>query len=119
MSKLKGFTILEVLISTLIVGVGMFALMEAFNRGYLASGQAEDYVLALSLSQERMEDLASLSFGAVSSAAKTPVNGFPEFDQDVSVTSVHADLKEVAVRTYWDVPNGENSVSLTTYVVNN
>ena len=54
MKSCKGFTILEVLVATLLAGVGMFALMEAFNRGYFGIGQVEDYSLALSLSQEKM-----------------------------------------------------------------
>lgn len=118
MSRRKGFTIIEVLVATVIIGLGIFALMEAFNRGYLGSGQAEDYSLALSLAQEQMEEIRDLSFKAVNNSARGPVNGFPEFDREVSVTSVHADLKQVVVRTYWDVPNGENSVTLTAYVVN-
>ena len=114
----KGFTILEVLIATLLVGVGIFALMEAFNRGYFGLGQVEDYSLALSLTQEKMEEIKDAAFSSVSSLSKAAVSGFPDFQQQMTVTNVNSDLKQVVVTTYWNVPNGENNVSSTTYVVN-
>jgi len=117
--KSGGFTVLEVLIATVIAGVSIFAIMEAFNRGFFGVGQVEDYSLALSLSQEKMEEIRGLSFNAVSSLARAQVSGFSNFEQEMIATSVHADLKEVVVRTFWSVPNGENNVSLTTYIVNN
>ena len=113
-----GFTILEVLIATLIVGVGISALMEALNRGYFGVGQVEDYTLALSLSQEKMEEIRDISFNTVGNVARTAVTGFPDFDQQVNVTTVQTDLKQVIVQTFWQVPKGENNVTLTTYVVN-
>ena len=115
----RGFTILEVLIATLIVGVGMFALMEAFNRGYFGVGQVEDYSLALSLSQEKMEELKDSSFTNITSALRAAVTGFPGFEQQVTVTNANTtELKQAVVTTYWNVPNGENSVTLTTFFVN-
>ncbi len=117
--KPRGFTILEVLIAALLVGVGMFAIMEAFNRGYFGIGTVEDYNLALSLTEERLEQVKDASFASVSSSARAAVSGFSDFDQQVVVTSPHADLKQVAVTTYWQVPGGEKNTSLTTYVVNN
>ena len=114
----KGFTILEVLIATLLVGLGMFAIMEAFNRGYLGVGQVEDYSLALSLTQERIEQIRDTAYASVSSAAKAVVSGFPDFQQAVTVTTPKTNLKQVVVTTYWNVPNGENNVALTSYAVN-
>ncbi len=81
-------------------------------------GQVENYTMAISLSQEQMEALNGTTFGAVDTIPRAPVPGFANFDQATTVTSVHADLKQVVVTTYWAVPNGENSASLTTYIVN-
>ena len=115
----KGFTILEVLTATLLAGVGIFALMEAFNRGYFGVGQVEDYSLALSLSQEKMEELKDSSFTNITSASRAAVTGFPDFEQQVTVTNASTtELKQAVVTTYWSVPNGENSVTLTTFFVN-
>ncbi|OGW85136.1 MAG: hypothetical protein A3C35_03190 [Omnitrophica bacterium RIFCSPHIGHO2_02_FULL_46_11] len=114
----KGFTILEVLVASLLVGLGIFAIMEAFNRGYLGVGQVEDYSLALSLAQERMEEIQDTAFASVTSSTKAAVTGFSDFQREVVATSPHADLKQVVVTAYWTVPNGENNVALTSYVAN-
>lgn len=115
----KGFTLLEVLVATVLVGVGIFAIMEAFNRGYLGVGEAEDYSVALSLSEERMETLRDASYGSISNSAKAVVSGFPSFQQEVIVTQPIINLKQIVVKTYWTVPNGENNVSLTTLRLSN
>ncbi len=119
-SSKSGFTILEVLIALLLVGVGVFAIMETFNRGVFGFGEVDNnYSLALSLSQEKLEEIKDSAFSAVASQSRIAVSGYTSFDQQVAVTSPHADLKQVAVTTYWQVPGGENNISLTTYVVNN
>lgn len=114
----KGFTILEVLIAVLLAGVGIFAIMEAFNRGYFGVGEVEDYTLALSLAQEKMEEIQGTAFASISNEVKAPVSGFSDFQREVAVTTPHTDLKQVQVIAYWSIPNGENNVSLQTYVVN-
>ncbi len=114
--KDTGFTLLEVLVATLLVGVGIFALVEAFNRGYLGAGQAEDYSVALSLSEEKMEELRVLPFASLTNSSKAPVSGFTSFQREVVVTTpASPTLKQIVVKTYWDVPGGENNVSLTSY----
>lgn len=104
--------------ASLLVGIGMFALMEAFGRGIFGVGEVEDYTLALSLTQEKMEEIRDTAFSSVASSPKAAVSGFSDFKQEVIVTSPQTTLKQVVVLTYWDVPKGEKSVSLTTYVVN-
>lgn len=116
--KLGGFTILEVLIAALLVSIGMIALMEAMNRGVFGIGEVENYTLALSLTQEKMEQIQDTAYGSIGSSAKADVNGYSEFEQAVTVTTPETDLKQIVVTTYWDTPSGENSVTLTTYLVN-
>ncbi len=119
--KKSGFTILEVLITSVIVGISMFAIMEAFNRGYLGIGEAGDYAAALSLAQEKMEMIQDASFASVANEAKAVVSGFSDFQRKVDVDpngSPHADLKDILVTTYWSVLAYENSITLRTYIVN-
>ena len=114
-----GFTILEVLVASLLVGISMFVIVEAFNRGIFGVGEVEDYSLALSLSQEKMEAIQDTAYTSVTNEAKADVSGFTGFQREVVMTNPATDLKLVVVKTYYQVPNGENNVSLTTYVVNN
>ncbi len=118
-----GFTILEVLTATLLVGFGIFAIMEAFNRGMFGSGDVEKHTLALSLTQEKMEEIKDLAFASVAGSARAALAGYTTFDQQVVVATpagspASADLKQITVTTFWQVPGGENQVSLTTYAVN-
>ncbi|OGX04621.1 MAG: hypothetical protein A3G87_08260 [Omnitrophica bacterium RIFCSPLOWO2_12_FULL_50_11] len=114
----RGFTILEVLIAAFLVSIGMFALVEAMNRGIFGVGEVEDYTLALALAQAKMEEIKDTAYSSVSGSARADINGYPEFEQAVTVTTPQTDLKQIVVTSYWDTPSGEMSVSLTTYVVN-
>src|SRR3989338_6808165 len=103
----RGFTILEVLVATVLVGTSIFAIMEAFNRGIFGVGEVEDYSLAISLAQEKMEEIQDTAFASVADEAKAVVSGFSDFQRQVTISIPHADLKQVTVTTYWNVPNGE------------
>lgn len=114
----RGFTLLEVLLATFLAGVCIIALMEAFNRGTTGVGHVEDYTQAITLAQEKMEEVSQTPFASISPQAKAPVTGFPNFSRELQVTDTSADLKEVRTIVYWNVPNGETSVQLVTYVAN-
>ena len=58
----RGFTILEVLIAAFLVSIGMFALVEAMNRGIFGVGEVEDYTLALALAQAKMEEIKDTAY---------------------------------------------------------
>ena len=118
MNRARGFTILEVLVASLLVGISMFAIMEAMNRGIFGVGEVEDYTLALSLTREKMEEIQDTAYASIASETKAAVSGFSDFDRAVTVTTPETNLKQVVVTTYWDVPGGENSVDMTTYVLN-
>lgn len=118
LSKNRGFTILEVLVASALTVVCVFAVMEAFNRGLFGMSDVEHYALALSLGQEKMEELKDCAFNAVVSEAKDLVSGFDRMSREVDVLSVHVDLKQIRVTTYWDAPSGESSLHLVTYVAN-
>ena len=118
MSQKRGFTILEVLITTLLVGISIFALMEAMNRGIFGVSDVENYSLALSLTQRKLEEIKDSSFASINSVARAQILDFTTFDQKVDMTSLHTYLKQVDVTTYWTVKGGETSVSLSTKIAN-
>ena len=116
----SGFTILEVLIASLLVGVGIFSMMETFNRGYFGLGEVERYSLALSLTQEKMEELKDTSFGSITNVSKAALDSpYNTFSQEVQVDNPAATtIKTITVITYWTVPNGETNISLATKIAN-
>ena len=125
----KGFTILEVLIAFVLVGTAVVAVMETFGRGFSGTGEVENYSLALSLAQERLEEIKNTAFASVvSDASPQNVPGYSStFTRQVSVVTNDnstpcgnsVDLKRVTVMTFWTVPKGQTSVNLTTCIVNN
>jgi len=92
--------------------------MEALNRGIFGLGEVENYSRAVALTQRKMEEVKNKPFTSILSESKAPIPDAAGFQQEVVVASVHADLKQVDVTTFWNVPNGEANSSLITYVVN-
>ena len=118
----KGFTLLEALITTVIIAVGMTALITAFNQGIFASGDAAALRTATGLSQAKMEQLRDSTFANIVNEARASVAGFSGFDRQVVVTSspggTNANFKQAAITVYWSTKGGELSTTLTSYFVN-
>lgn len=53
----KGFTLLEIIIATVLLTIGVIALSQAFSTGMLASTDTENVDLALNIAQAKMEEL--------------------------------------------------------------
>ena len=118
----KGYTLLETLITTVIIAVGMAALITAFSQGLFVSGDAATLRTATGLSQAKMEELEGTAFASLVNEARSPVAGFSGFDRQVAVTpspgGTNANLKQVDVTVYWSMKGGELSTTLTSYLVN-
>ena len=118
----KGFVLLELLITTVVIAVGMAVLITAFSRGIFTSEDAAALRIATALSQAKMEQLRDSTFASIVNEARAPVTGFSGFDRQVVVTSspggTNANFKQVDVTIYWNTKGGELSTTLTTYVTN-
>ncbi len=114
-SGAKGFTLLEVLLTIILVVVGFVALMQAFSVG-LSAGDEEAEFVAIHLAQQRMEDLRNRSYANVINGTENPVPGFSGFSRAVTVSTAFplpAGLKEVTITVSWGSPF---TVSLVTYI---
>lgn len=119
---ITGFTFLELLITSVVIGVGITALIAAFSEGIFVSGDASAFRTGSALTQTRMEELRGTSFAGVVSQARAAVPGFTGFDRQVVVTSVpgtNPNFKQADVTVYWSLGGGELSTTLTSYFVNN
>lgn len=116
-SRRDGFTLLEVMITVIVLTFGIIAVMWAFNTGFFASGVNESELIAINLTQEKMEEIRNSSYANVLPVTKAAVSGFPAFEREVVITTPQDNLKQVTVNTYF-VKNAEMSVSLVTYVSN-
>jgi prepilin-type N-terminal cleavage/methylation domain-containing protein len=118
MSK-RGFTLLELLLTVIIIVSALFPLLQILSKAILASAGTESEITALNLAQSRMEDLRNLAYGNISSETKASVAAFPNFKREVMVTTPRPNLKNVKVIVYWTLGGGsENNLSFESYVAN-
>jgi len=114
----KGFTLLEMLISIVVLTVGIVALVRMFNVGVFAVVEMEKEAVALNLARAKVEEVKDMSFGDIGDEARAAIFGFSGFEQEVVVSLVDTNLKQVDVTVYWTTKVQELSVTLTTLVAN-
>lgn len=125
----KGFTLLEVLITIIILTIGVIALTSAFSSGILAATDAENVDLALNIAQAKMEEIknagyASLADSGPAAADTDPNSPLSRFDVTVDA-GVPADPRQVDVTVEWEAQSGVKhgqipsvSITLTTQLAN-
>lgn len=113
---MKGFTLLEVLITVVILVLGVTALYGALSNGMLASADIQNVDLAMNLAQAKMENLRNTAFAGIASSGPTADANFSNFSTTVTVTGT--DPKQIDVSVAWNVQGGSTSVSLTTLKAN-
>jgi prepilin-type N-terminal cleavage/methylation domain-containing protein len=122
MRSTRGFTLLEVLMTVVLIAVGITALVIAFSRGIAASADVSSAHTAASLAQLKLEEVQNTAFASIASEARAAVSGFTGFDREVTVTaspgSTDANLKQVDIIVYWTVKGGEISQTVTSFVAN-
>lgn len=112
----KGFTLLEVLLTIILMVTGFIVLLQAVSIGLFAGGENETELVAVNLAQEKMEELRNKSYPDIANETKAVVSGFPAFQREVSVTALQSGLKQVNVTVYWFAKSDELNTSLVTYV---
>lgn len=114
----RGFTLLEVILTILLLAGGFVVLLEALNTGLFVSSDNESELVALNLAQEKAEELRNKTYASVANEAKAVVSGFPTFQRDVVVTTPQANLKEATITVYWNSKSTELDYSVVTYISN-
>jgi prepilin-type N-terminal cleavage/methylation domain-containing protein len=121
----SGFTLLELLLTIVIFGGGLFALVEALSRGIAANTESENTAQAAALAQEALEDSrvstrSAGDFATIVSAATATVSGFPYFTRNIVVSTpgwaTNANAKRVDVTVAWQVKGSTLTTALSTYV---
>ena len=109
------------MIAILLLAVSITAATFVMGRGMFATADTEVLEQAVSLAQERMENLRGTAFALIVNEAKAAVAGWSEFSRQVTVTQpagTNANFKQVVVTVYWNTVDTELSTSLTSYVAN-
>ncbi len=114
----RGFTLLEVILTILLVTGGFVVLLQALNTGLFVSSDNESQLVAVNLAQEKAEDIRNTTYASIANEAKAVVPGFTTFQRDVVVTTPQTDLKQATITVYWNSKDVELDYSVVTYVSN-
>jgi len=115
MFKKNGFTLLEILITIIVLTLGTIALIQAFSTGLLASTDVENVDLALNIGQARMEELRNTPFADLVDSGPTADATFSNFDVTINVAE-DTNPMQADVTVVWNAKGGQASVVLTTLV---
>lgn len=115
----RGFTLLEMLVTIVVLTVGIVAVLEMMGLAMFADTNTENSVIAYYLAQEEMEEIKdAASYAAIDgfAQAQTAMTGdFADFDKEVTVSG---NPKQVNVIITWDVKGEEQSVDLVSLFAN-
>jgi len=118
----KGFTLLEILITIVLLTAGLTSILRAMSMGMAAESSvagSDNNAIAKYLAQEKMEEIKDASsYANIDSfiATKAALSGdYSNFERAVTVSG---DPKEVNVIVYWIVNSIEQSIDLVTLFAN-
>jgi len=117
-----GFTLIEIAIALLILGVGLVGILSLFPVGFEAAGRANNLTVATILAQGLLESAKLAGYDDVDAmaAAKAPFDApYESFEYSMGVTSNidGLDLKQVDVEIFWPAgASDQKNILLTTYI---
>jgi Tfp pilus assembly protein PilV len=111
----NSFTLLEVLLATIILSVGVVAIIWAFSSGLYARSDIENVDLALNIAQAKIEVLKNTPFASLVDSAAAPDANFPRFLVAVNVAEGE-NPRQVDVTLSWPVKGGQAGFTLTTLI---
>ena len=116
MRNQQGFTLLEIVISLLILGIALVPMLGMFSTAHLGLNHGNLSTEALGLAQEIMEDLKlqHLKGIGLDSSPRRAIAGHHDYSYEVHVHSAGSRLKQVKVTVYYSLAGQERSLSLLT-----
>lgn len=116
MKNENGLTLVELLVSIFILGVGILAFLTLQIRSMKARSLSRNITSAVFVVESKVEDLLSSRFSTIGNGTdnKTINEVFYQLQWTVSNPTNSTDLKEITVDAKWDQNKKEHTVSLTT-----
>ncbi len=120
----KGFTLIEMIIVIIIVGIGLVPLMNMFQNVGVSLGQSDFVTIATGLAQKKMDDNMQLGYSGIpEDAGGTFPAPHAAYSYTTTVTLVNANFLDDASSTSYKeievtVTSAGRSVKLTTVLSN-
>ena len=120
-----GFTLLEMMLSLVLLAVGTVALIEAFQRGQAGATDGENVLIATFLVQRCQETLRNVAYASLASQANTACTipsgaAFSRFTRTVTVTPLTSvapyntsRLTQLDVLIAWPAAGSAGSTNVT------
>lgn len=116
----RGFTLVEMIVATVVLGIGVVGTSTAFRAATKAAAAAKDLQTATLLAQQQIEQVEVNGQGQISAGDTDGDFGatYPGFRYHQSVTSTdYTYLLQVTVTVEWSA-NPVRQKSVTTYLMN-
>jgi type II secretion system protein I len=111
----RGFTLLEVIVSLVVLTTGLVMVMEAFTVGLRASAAADRRTMAALLLQDKMEELKKEPLLTAGSDEGDFGEDFADYNWRVDISETETPgLVHVEVTVMWEGRRGEDELGLIT-----
>ena len=125
MHKKNGFTLIEILIALLILGIGLVSVLAYLPVALDASKKAADLTTAALIAKKYVEEIKSASFDDISAADAYDTSGvymadtdFTDFSYMITVSNPGvSNTKDVAVTVRWSFKGKNISEMFKTMIV--
>jgi len=111
----KGFTLIEVLLTVVVLSVGVVGVTKAFNVGLFSTVDTRKTETALNIARARMEEVKNTPFASIVDSGPTADPDFPAFSVEVDESGGNPMQVEITV-TWQDREGEEFEVILTTLI---
>jgi prepilin-type N-terminal cleavage/methylation domain-containing protein len=113
---MKGFTLLEVLMTNVLLAIGLLSILYAFSIGLFASSDVENVKVALGIAQGQLEKVKNMDFASIDNISVIQDADFPDFSYAVNVVEFSSIMKRVEVAVSWIQKNQQVQEEVTTLV---
>ena len=115
----KGFTLLEVIVSMVVVVVGLVLISQAFSIGLRAVQVSDKLTVAKFLAEQKVTELELQSFSALQSTNGDFGTDYPGFvwQEDVATTNLD-NLRQVILTISWTEENSSRYLVITKLIAN-
>ena len=117
MNRCHGFTLVEVLITMVMVVVGMVLLSQAFSAGLRAVSVSDRATQAQFLAEQKIADLEILSFANLQSDSGDFGDDYPEYSWQTEISNTDIEnLKQIILTVSWTQENKTRSIVIYKYL---
>ncbi|MGI6712973.1 MAG: type IV pilus modification PilV family protein [Bacillota bacterium] len=115
----RGFTLIEIVVSMLIITIALVPMMDMFYSSRDNYGRATETTIALNLAQGKMEELLGQNPVHISANSTSwldfPYSGDYTYQVNVSEADLTLKLYQIDVRVRYQVAGKEQQISLSAY----